>query len=450
MRKYFCLINIILIFLLFSCKKAEVDAFDRDQDFLKDVRVEGAAKVEIDRETATIAITLPDTYTKDFVYLNLNLYDDAALVLYPQDQLNSPERVGFYYKGSPPFDFTILRDDKLGSVAKSYKVFVEHQGPLRALLTSEVFLEPISAEPYSNLYTSVRFESGVGTIPEKPGSVKRVVPKLMDFQSTISGTHDEGIKRLVFLNVNAPSLTSAYSLELAYGEKKFTLPARQKLKRMPVLANSDNFDRKFLPLPKDKEILLGGGYFLSGEPYRIQLKNALQAPIWLDLKYNNPSQLSFQIPAIVKDGVYLVNLYEKDSLLNSGIYTITDDSNKKAITQMWTESVKCPFGLALMPIGSIQRGQSLYINPFPLILGNYLDGFNENKALPNLKLKGDKNTVTIKARTRADMCYGNYSIPMYYGEYEIPSDMAPGAYEARLVYPDNVESLSYWDFIKVN
>lgn len=447
MKKAFFLINIILIFLLFSCKKADVDAFDRDRDFLKAVRVEGATKVEIDQEAGTILVTLPETYTKDFVYLYLDLFPGAALTLNFWDTLNAPGRVGFYFKGSSPFNFTLAREDDLGSSAKSYKVYIEHLGTLRASLTSEMFLEP-----YGHIYTSVRFESGVGTIPERPGSTGVVVPRLTDSQSsgTISGTHDEGIKSLVFLNAPAPSLTSAYSLELTYGEKKFTLPARQKLRRVPVLANADNFDKKFSALPKNKEILFGGGYFLSGEPYRIELKSAFQNPVWLDLKYGNPSRLTFQIPASVNDGVYLISLYEKDSLLNSSIYTITDDHTKKGITQMWTEDMRCPMGTARMLSGNVQRGQTLFINPFPIILGNYSDSFDEDRPLPDLKLTGAENTVIINARTRGDLCYGDHSVPLYYGEYEIPSDMAPGAYEARLVHPENVESLSYWDFIRVN
>ena len=453
MMKY--LICLSLTFLFFACHKAEDDVIEGKYGTLKNIQVAGATKVAFDKQAGIIQVTLPESYTKEFVYLDLDLYEGAKLELHPWDRLNSPTRAGFYFRGSPPFYFTVTRGDELGSGAKTYIVYVEHLGPLHASLASEILLEPTRSEPYSYFHTFVDFESGVGTIPERPDNTKVVVPKILDSENknVILGKYDDGIKQLVFFNKTALSLDSYYSLELEYGEKKFTFPNKRKLKRSAITSYLSDFNEMFQMVPKNKQVLLEGGYYLPDKNYTIKIENAFSNDVSLQAEYKNPSLLSFTVPEAIADGGYLASLYEEELLVKSFVFNITDDTDLKGIRKIATESLDCPSSALWYSTPrnlAFQKGQSMYVAPFPAISASYLAVFDEKKKLPDLELKNSRGRITLKAKTRADRCYADGTVLLYYGEYTIPANMAPGSYEARLVYPEGVNSMPFWTLININ
>jgi len=85
----------------------------------------------------------------------------------------------------------------------------------------------------------------------------------------------------------------------------------------------------------------------------------------------------------------------------------------------------------------------------PVTLGAMYSGFDTTIKLPDLQLKGSEQTVTIKADLKGDTSYGDATLILYYGRYDIPASLQPGLYEARLVYADKSESLRYWNKIQV-
>ncbi|MPR34995.1 hypothetical protein [Salmonirosea aquatica] len=461
-------------FLLFTCKKPDVDAVGKMEDldevakiegtskvdsvknlgWLKNVKVEGATEVAFDTVERTIAITLPATFTKDTLFLDFELYEGATLELNSWHKLITANRIELsHFRGNSPTTFMVLSQDK--RVGKTYMIYVECTGPLNASLTSDLMLHPSRAEPYSSVQASLELNSGVGTIPEKPGSTKRLTSKLIDLGSgrPVQGMYGVPVRTFFLENTTPLNLASEYALELEYGEKKFVSPIRKKLVRATPIAAPYELNSLFQALPLNREILLDGGYFLSDLNYRIKVESDFHPSMWLAANYKNPSMLSFVLPSETADGSYLISLYEGESLVKSFIFNVSNAANTKGIRKILAESLDCP-SRALREATprnlTFQKGQAMYVDPFPAILGGFYASFDPNKKLPDLELKNGQRSVILKAKTRADGCYADGTVQLYYGEYMIPTSMAPGSYEARLVYPEDPKSVPFWTLITIH
>jgi hypothetical protein len=442
-----------LFWAMVNCKGPNLTEPLSDPGIIDHIEVKGALSAQIDREAGTIQIVLPESYIDDVVYIDLTLPNGVILNLHPMEPLNSKNQVGFEFKGKSPYNFVVISQNQPVSFSKSYKVFVEHQGPLTARLISPILLYPLSVDPYSYLTATFQINSGLGTIPERPDSNLKLLSKLRDTsdQSILNGQHDPHISTSSFRPTGGINRLSRFRLELAYGQKSFIFPLSPPLRRIALVANAD-YDRKFVPLPKQKEIELQGGYFQKESKYRVKLVNDLeQSETWIDASFRNPGALTFSIPEKVMDGDYLFNLYESDSLIVKSKYVVSNQVDQSGLGQVWTENLSCPSSTVFFKDPSkvnLSKGQLFYVNPFPLIYDDTKVGVDEHKKLPDLELKSGNQTFILPSKSFADNCYGDSGTLMYFAAYNIPDEIPSGAYEARLI-TDQVKSLPFWTYFNV-
>ena len=476
MKRHLHFTYLILACSLFTCKRPDRDIPDtppeppkvdkvetgiktdtvKNLGWLKGVKVEGATEVVVDTVGKTVSITLPPSFTKDTLFLDLETYPGAAHEPRSWDKLSTPNRVGIsYFRGGGMIVFDVLRPNNGQPTGKSYGVYVDCTGSLTASLTSGLMLHPSREAPYSSVQASLKLTSGIGTIPEKPGGTKRLTSKLIDLGSgrPVEGLYGEPVATFFLENTKPLNLAAEYALELEYGEKKFVFPGRQKLERAARSAYPYEFNDLFKTLPRNQEILLSGGYFLSDLNYRVKVESAFHPGLWLTAKYKNPSMLAFTLPSGTADGNYLISLYEGESLVQSFNFNVSSDAKAKGIRSISTETMSCPpcasRDVTLRNL-SFQKGKPMFVSPFPAILGSFYGAFDPNQKLPDLELKNAQGKVIIKAKTRADGSYADATIQLYFGEYTIPTNLASGDYEARLLYEDSKNTIPFWTLIKIN
>ncbi len=474
MKKHLHFACLVLACSLFTCKRPDRDVpktqpeppvIDKveavvkvdtvkNMGWLKSVKVEGATEVIVDTVGKTVSITLPATFTKETLFLDLETYPGTIHEVNPWDNLSTRNHIVLSgFRGSSPTTFMVVGQNK--PIGKTYTVFVECKGPLTASLTSDLMLLPSRQEPYSAVEASISFDSGIGTRPEKPGSDKELTAKLIDLGTSrpVQGRSAVSAIALWLSNTTPLGLASEYALELEYGEKKFVLPGRQKLKRADLLAYPYEISNLFKTLPRNQEILLSGGYFLSDLNYRVKVESAFHPSLWLSAKYRNPSMLAFTTPAELADGSYLVSLYEGESIVQAFNFNVSGDAKPKGIRSISTETMSCPpctsRDVTLKNL-SFLKGKPMFVAPFPAILGSFYGAFDPNQKLPDLELKNAQGKVVIKAKIRADGSYANATTQLYFGEYLIPTNLASGDYEARLLYDDSKNTIPFWSLIEIN
>ncbi|WP_221392843.1 hypothetical protein [Dyadobacter sp. NIV53] len=437
-RKLNLLISCLLIVLI-SCKK-ENDVSPADAQFLKAVWVKGASEIQLDNASGVILITLPESYTSDIVYLDLDLAAGATLEANP-----SSKRIGFYFKGAYPKPFVIERKNGDQTSTDLYTVYVEHTGKLSAVITSDMLLYP-GQEDYGITY--IKFNSGIGTVPGNPESTKVPMPTLTGSESSIyiPGRYDVGLSYLSFKNASPLFYSKNITLSLSYGEKKFQFAEKPQIKRAPLSASISSIDMLFRALPKDKKIGIAGGFFLPNLKYQIKAENDfMENALWLKANYLNNYSLDFEIPSQMADGIYLLTFYEDDTPIKSINCTVTNDSTQTGIGQIWTEEMDCPTEVIFDNPKRItlKKGDIFYVNPHPLEFQSQYNPLDKYKTLPNLELKTGSEISILTPIVRADWCFGDHSVFVYYGEYKIPQTLPQGKYEARLIYPNSGPSFPY-------
>ncbi|GHB53796.1 hypothetical protein [Persicitalea jodogahamensis] len=475
MKKHIHFTYLILACSLLTCKQPDrdipktrpqppiIDKVDavvkvdtvKNLGWLKSVKVEGATEVVMDTVEKTILVTLPPNFTADNLFIDLETHPGAVYEPNSWDKLSTPNRVEVgHFRGAEPIVFDVLRPNNGHPIGKSYRVYVECTGPLTAVLTSDLMLHPSRAEPYSTVQASLELKSGVGTIPEKPGSTKRLTSKLINLGSgrPVQGLYGVPVRTFFIENTTPLNLAAEYTIELEYGEKRFVFPDIQKLKRAAPIAAPYELNNLFNALPRNQEILLSGGYFLANLNYRVKVESMFHPSQWLTAKYTNPSMLTFSLPSGMADGSYLISLYEGEYLVKSFVFNVSNDAKPKGIRSVWTESpscVSCVLQDAPPRNLSIQKGKPVFIIPFPAILGSFYGAFDPNQRLPDLELKNGQANMVIKAKTRAGS-YADATIQLYYGEYTIPTNLASGDYEARLIYEDSKNTIPFWSHIRID
>lgn len=452
--KNFCIYILLATpFLFIGCKKDKeigLEQTPKGDLFLRSIKVDGARKVAIDTTRNYIQIILPETFTSDIVDIELDVTPGSELVLNPWTPLYTPEHVKCYFKGLPPENFTILR--KAQNRTKSYKVFIQHEGPLSAELTSNLDLY-ISGMNNAESVARIRMKSGLGSIPETPDVVEKLIPFLKNSSQNASaeGIFDDGLSTIYFDNIFSLMEVEGTVLSLEYGEKTFQFPQKLKLKRAPAVLYVVQPDLLFRVFQIGKRTAFDGGIFLDSQKYTLKLRNDPKSlNTTLPATVINISTLETQFPASLPDGQYKVEFFENTQLLKQAAIVIARDSTVKAIGQMWAGGTGIPWNeISNSQPVVITRGQELFANPFPGIVDASTLPFDDKKKVPDLALKINGKVTILKATVKGDPRYADNSIRIYYGAYRIPENLPTGRYEATMVTGTSQYSLPFWSMIEI-
>lgn len=445
---------LIAVPVLFSgCKKdKEVGPGEKpiDGQFLISARVPGAAKITVDNVRNFVQIVLPEPFVSDIVDIELVVSPGAELELSPWTPLYTPSHVKYYFKGLPPEHFTISRNAKSNS--KSYTVYVQHEGPLAAELTSSFDLYASGTNNADGL-AKIRIKSGLGSLPETPDGERRITPVLENGSRNVhaEGFYDDGLGTIFFESILGLLDAEGTTLSLKFGTKTFQFPEKLQLKRAPAVLYVPLPDRLFKVFPSGQNAAFDGGIFLDSQKYTLKLQNDPEGlNITLPAVPKGVSTLETQFPASLPDGQYKVEFFENTHMLTRAAIVIARDSTIKAIGQVWTGGQGIPWEeiQKTQPV-TVTRGQELFVNPFPAILDASTLPFDDKKKVPDLTLKLNGKVTQLPATVKADPRYADNSMRIYYGSYRIPDNLSPGLYEAALVTGSKQHSLPYWTKIEV-
>lgn len=436
-----------------GCKKEkELDPEEtlKENSFLRSIKVAGAREVTIDTARNYIQIILPEAYTNDIIDLQLNAAPGAELVLNSWTPLYSPGHVKYHFRATYPENFTIT--NKSNNQTKSYKVFVEQEGPLTAELLSDLDIRIGGANTATGV-ANIRFKSGVGSLPARPDASQQILPFLKNSSknANVKGYFDNGLGQIYFEDIFSLMETEGTVLSIEYGEKAFSFPEKLKLKRGKVVLYVVQPDRLFRVFQTGKSITFDGGIFLNAQKYSLKLHNDASSPeVTLPATVTDLSTLKTQFPATIPDGQYKVSFFENTQLITEASIVIARDSTVKAIGQMWTGGPGLQWDeiWKSLPI-AISRGQELFANPFPAIIDASSKPFDDKKKIPDLALKLNGKVTVLKGAVKEDTKYADNSIRIYYGAYRIPADLPPGQYEARMVLDNKQYSLPYWSRVEI-
>jgi hypothetical protein len=458
MKNFIHFTIILFTNLFFGCEQKH-EPIPKEEQFLKNVVVSGAEDVQIDLTERTIQILLPESFKSDIVDINIALYPGASMDIQPWDNAITSDAVHFYFKGSPPKQFGVTKKENgTGSLARGYTIYVKHKGEIDMELSSPLLLYPsgyATGETSGYSYATIKIKSGIGTIPDSPSDSKKIIPVLKDRKNniTVKGFHDSAMASFNFENTADLLFSSSISLSLSFGDKYFSFPGTQKILRAPARALLDANYKFFTPIATGKEIEVNGGFFLADANYRVKLESDfLTSSVELDVRVENSSVLRFPIPANVQDGNYLVSIIENDSVLTKQSYNIINNPTSIGIGHLWIDERSCPSQYIFVENSSptkLQKGQRFYFMPFPAITHGQNSPIDYNKKLPGLEFKSGNITTTLTSATKAESCYADNTIVMYYGEYIIPTSMPSGKYEVRFIDEQGRRSLPYWNLIAI-
>jgi len=297
----------------------------------------------------------------------------------------------------------------------------------------------------------------LGSIPDTPGGTKAISFELKDLAT---GQRAGGINHEVFpfeftvAPVSKFVSSSKMQLTMRYGEKTFQFPDISKLEKTATSGRVYWYDKHLKNLTYSKPVIVLGGAFLPEYQYQVALSNDRMAtPRTINAKIKSFNQLVFDIPADVPEDQYLVNVYQGSDLAGISTEAISRDSLKLSVARIWTEHSDCPFNSVIFGnVGKtkLNKGQLLYAMPFPAITSyRFGDPIDPNKPLPSLQLKSGNTTILLKAKVQADQCYADGTRYLYYGAYQLPTEIASGKYEARFISDKNEASLPYWSLIEI-
>ncbi|CAG4990292.1 hypothetical protein DYBT9275_00497 [Dyadobacter sp. CECT 9275] len=443
-----------IINLLIACKHDNDIAPPRDKQFIKSVYVKGASSIAIDSTNGIIQVVLPENYLDDVINIEVILYDGVIL----SDTTYSENKIAYKFRGARPKQFVVKQQNKDSIIGKYYFIYVRHLGKLTAELASDFLVYPQNkiTEPNDNCIGYIRLNSGMGSLPETPTSPQRLNGLLRDLPGNVNltGFFDQGFSYLHFEGAYDLLRSRKAELSIFYGDKKFVFPSLPTVQRAPLTALVDVSLRQVGSLPKGKEIIIEGGYFLEDKKYYIKLGNDLHKEEFLvDAFYLGHNRISFVFPANLPDGTYLFSIFEDEDKINEISYTVSNDVSSRGIGQVWTENFSCPDRIIFAKNAErikLSKGQTFYVNPVPLQTQHVTLPNNPGREFPSLELRNEAGSVTLKSELKTDICYADYTINMFYGAFVIPESISPGNYQARLVYSDGGKSFPFWCFFEIN
>lgn len=455
MKKLLLLLSASLL-IFAGCQKKQKDTPDpepeeikvtplTDPTFIQYLEVQGAEKIEFDSARKVYQITLQASYSADEIGIQFKLYPGTRL---DWSNTTSKSLISFAFKNRPPLRLDITTATQH---TRSYEFYVKHSGPLKAELDSD---EEFRLSSPGRFHFFCNLLTGIGTVPESPGSETKLMSSLTDGSTGKEIPGNTHFNAIYFENAGQFEKSDRLGVVLRYGDKSFELARNRKL--LPIIRSSVYLFGEyplFLAAPVNKVTSITGAGFSAKSRYEVTvesdfLPNAVRIPA----TFGDTAMLNCTLPSGIPDGSYKVNIFENDTLIKSLVRVIARNEKEKAIGHVWVSQNDYFISGAMYANAKrivAEKGQPIYVNPFPAILGRMYTAFDPYQELPDLQLKNAGKTVTIKAVAKADPSYADGSFKAYFGQYAIPSDLPSGSYEARLTYSDKSESLPFWDKIEI-
>ena len=224
----------LLVFILCTCTDDD-RSIPVSERYLKDVTIAGAQNVTLNNDQDFIQITLPETYTKDSIELDLKFGEGSGL---SQNRLvagTSGNKIWLLYKGQPSGGLQIWR--KQDSSYKTYRIYVEHLGPLRAELAADTIcilgkLEGSDLGNFIVLNNSIKIISGMGTSPSRP-DLNEAFVTMRDSLDTILSTGRFN-PRILYMSADTSIISGRkVSIQLTSDDKVFSFPGSKMISNNP-------------------------------------------------------------------------------------------------------------------------------------------------------------------------------------------------------------------------
>lgn len=454
MKRLLLLISASLI-CFFACQKKQKDTPEpgpdgitvtplTDSAFIQYIEVPGADKIVFDTALDAYQITLQAGYTANDIGIQFKLYPGSYL---NWSNTASNTFIDFTFKNKPPLRLQITT--AFGHT-KTYDFYVKHPGQLKAAIETGNEFELTSNGGFALSYDLI---TGIGTVPESPGAETKLIPTLTDGRSGKEIIGNTWFNAIYFENAKQFEKSEQLSVVLRYGDKTFELAKNRKFRPVRSFVYLFGDFPLFSAAPLNKPILISGAGFSAKSNYKVTIQsdffsNAVTVPV----TFSDSASLKCTLPSGIPDGSYTISVFENDTLVKSLVRVIARNEKEKAIGQIWVSQndyfiSDLTYNYARKIVA--EKGRAIYVNPFPAILGQMYAAFNPYQALPELQLKNGGERITLKAEVKADPSFADGSFKVYYGRYTIPAELTPGAYEARLSYPDKSVSMPFWNKIEV-
>jgi hypothetical protein len=452
MKKFLLLISVSLIFF-FSCDKKETPKPEpekikvtalTDSAFIQYIEVLGADKIVFDSTIDAYLITLQPDFAESEIGVKFKLYPGAGLTW---NNTGSSSLVNFAFRNKAPLGLQISSSSQQ---IKTYQFFVKHPGPLKASVDPVYDFRLSTSGTCEIPYDLV---SGVGTVPESPDSKATLSATLTDESTGSKLDGFASVNAVYFQNANLFKKSSQLNIALKFGDKTFELAKNRKFSLVRSLVYRIGEFPLFSAAPLNKEISISGNGFLAKDRYIVKVESDfLPNAVTIPATFADSASLLCTLPPSLPNGSYSVSIFQNDTLVNALIRTISSNDKEKAIGQIWLSQVDYPIDRTFSYYARkivAERGRTLYVNPFPAIVGRMYSTFDPKTVLPDLQLKNAGQTITLTAEIRSDPSFADGSFHVYYGQYAVPSGLSPGMYEARLSYPDQTLSAPFWSKIEV-
>ena len=463
MKKYILPFAILAFGFVLSCRSKEVVPSipdPADTLLLKTLSVKEASDVKIDHVKGIIQVTLPESYTSEFIDLDFTLQKSSFLsyASYGKGQknisnANNPENLTyrFTYEGTRPLSINVQKGSGLSS--KDYIIYVNHiNGKIKADFDR---IDSVSYSLVTNFYLNIK--SNTGTTPNKPNTKSPYI-----LLRKIGGLNPD-TSLLYYNNINfyggfnlakhIPFENALFNIELVMNGEAKVLKENFKFIRKKAVVEA-NYSSLLATIGRNFD--LKGGIFIGSKKYTVKLSNDyVSGNIELKAQVKDANTLSVETNPTVKLGGYLVDVYENEIMLFHGVIYIGNGGLISAIRN-FIKIDTSPFSTTPPPLMSTDKesfikGDSLLILPFDMYtLYNRLYTQEElaQKIAPTLQLTKSSN-VYILNPTKKNYSWAVAGISVVYFQYTIPKSTESGFYEAQLVYPDGRESLKYWNKIEI-
>ena len=461
MKKYILSFAVLGFCLFLSCRSKDVipiTADFTDTLLLKTLSVKGVSDVKIDHVKGIIQVTLPESYSSEFIDLDFTLQKGGFLNLYDGQKaipnVNTPENLTyrFTYEGFHPLNINVQK--LFGFNSKDYVIYVNRiNGKLQASLGR---VDSVQYNFVTDFYLDII--SSIGTIPNKPDAktfyvLLRKVGSLNADTISVYGSNNK-FSGGFNLSKYTPFENDLFKIELVYNGEVIVVKENFKFIRRK---SAIEVSYAGLLASINKNFELKGGIFVASSKYAIKLSNDyMNGSIELKAHVKDGNTLIIENNSVVKLGGYLVDVYENDVVLYHGVINVGDGGLTSAIRNFIKYN---NFPLGIMPPAAastkkeqLMAGDSLLILPVDAVFfGNSRPISAEEldtKIAPKLKLTMLSKEIFLNP-TKKVYGWAIAGASVLYFQYTLPKSTESGFYEAQLVYPDGRESLKYWNKIEI-
>ncbi len=449
---------------VWACRPKQIDpslVLNGDGIFLKNIYVKGATEVKINNDLGIIQVTLPESYTPEFIDLDFTLgkdiflgYNDLEGSQKKISNANSPENptYRFVYAGTRPL--YIYTQTGFGLNVNSYLIYVNQTNKkLQAEIEKidSVYSYPDNDVKFNSVANfHLKITNHNGTFPNNPNKNNNfVLLKVDNHADTISLGNGQ---TNFWFNVEKflPFEDKKFSLELISDNSKQILKDNFTfIRQKPKIYDNNQFGVFGI----DRSFKVKGGIFLSNNRYSLRfLNDFLKNDIVLDAHFDDFHNLSVSSLSSMLVGSYIVEILENGTVLSRGVINIGKSEKASAIRAIKSGENNASGEYPSTKKEQLNKGEKFSILPSDFIASCYGIGISQEK-LDNLEAPSLKLTngfqETVLTPKKIIVWWAVATCHVIYFQYTIPKSTESGFYEAQLVYPDGRESLKYWNKIEI-